>query len=400
VTENLRVFGETAKGLARNPLGIIALFIVLVYGVAALVTAFARSMEPGERQPLIWFLVLFPPIVLAVFAWLVSKHPGKLYGPGDYRDEENYRRILLGQLEAKVLLPPATAGVPDSSPTPAVRLTTHSDPRLAIAQVRLEIERELFLLSRSHYPKGVDFQEHYRVDSRARQSRPVSEYLSLLEKNEAIDPELASNLREFVQLANAIVHGQRVDDAEAERSAMVGSTLVADLRHKRLVADLLRDFDGHVLWHHQRKMATEGKANEKYVFWSAVAASLPDFEYDYDVYREAAETHNNKQDRLGSERTKLYVLSISEFVEVLEFRAKELQRIIDLWGPSGWTPVPTDRSEDEAIYWQWPREWGEIGWNGPMLRERRHLQGAEEDLMRTQAAINHYRPRLEKRPRP
>ncbi|HZZ68851.1 MAG TPA: hypothetical protein VFE18_11830, partial [Phenylobacterium sp.] len=29
-------FGETAKGLARNPLGIIALFIVLVYAMAAL----------------------------------------------------------------------------------------------------------------------------------------------------------------------------------------------------------------------------------------------------------------------------------------------------------------------------------------------------------------------------
>ena len=29
--DQLRNFGETAKGLARNPLGIIALFIVLVY---------------------------------------------------------------------------------------------------------------------------------------------------------------------------------------------------------------------------------------------------------------------------------------------------------------------------------------------------------------------------------
>lgn len=36
----IKSFGQTAKGLARNPLGIIALFIVLVYGVAGLVTAF------------------------------------------------------------------------------------------------------------------------------------------------------------------------------------------------------------------------------------------------------------------------------------------------------------------------------------------------------------------------
>jgi sugar phosphate permease len=36
-------FGETTNSLARNPLGIIALFIVLVYGFASMVTAFASE---------------------------------------------------------------------------------------------------------------------------------------------------------------------------------------------------------------------------------------------------------------------------------------------------------------------------------------------------------------------
>ena len=88
MSDNLTGIGTTAKGLAKNPLGIIALFIVLVYGFAALVTAFAGSLSPSERLPLIWFLVLFPILVLAVFSWLVSRHGGKLYAPGDYRDEE------------------------------------------------------------------------------------------------------------------------------------------------------------------------------------------------------------------------------------------------------------------------------------------------------------------------
>lgn len=34
--DQTKKFGETAKSLARNPLGIIALFIVMVYGFAAL----------------------------------------------------------------------------------------------------------------------------------------------------------------------------------------------------------------------------------------------------------------------------------------------------------------------------------------------------------------------------
>ena len=92
---NLKTFGETAFKLSRNPLGIIALFIVLVYALASLVISFSNSLQqPSERLPLVWFLVLFPVIVLLVFAWLVSKHHEKLYSPKDFRQEENFIRSL------------------------------------------------------------------------------------------------------------------------------------------------------------------------------------------------------------------------------------------------------------------------------------------------------------------
>ncbi len=56
MSDETRSFGGTAKSLARNPLGTIALFIVLVYGFASLVTAFAGSFTSAERLPLIYFL--------------------------------------------------------------------------------------------------------------------------------------------------------------------------------------------------------------------------------------------------------------------------------------------------------------------------------------------------------
>lgn len=87
-------FGDTAQRLARNPLGIIALFIVLVYGLAALVTAFSGSMSASERLPLIYFLIIFPVLVLGVFAWLVSRHSNKLFSPRDFQNEENYVKML------------------------------------------------------------------------------------------------------------------------------------------------------------------------------------------------------------------------------------------------------------------------------------------------------------------
>ncbi|MFO1418460.1 MAG: response regulator [Methylotetracoccus sp.] len=90
-----KTFGTTAKSLARNPLGIIALFIVLVYGFASLVTAFAGSFTSAERLPLVYFLIGFPILVLGVFSWLVSKHSGKLFAPGDFKNEENYVKMQM-----------------------------------------------------------------------------------------------------------------------------------------------------------------------------------------------------------------------------------------------------------------------------------------------------------------
>jgi CheY-like chemotaxis protein len=95
MNDQVKTFGDTAKSLARNPLGIIALFIVLVYGLAAFVTTFAGSFSPSERLPLIYFLILFPVLVLGVFSWLVSRHSGKLFAPSDFKDEDNYVKMQM-----------------------------------------------------------------------------------------------------------------------------------------------------------------------------------------------------------------------------------------------------------------------------------------------------------------
>ncbi len=118
MNDDTKNFGATAKSLARNPLGIIALFIVLVYGFASLVTAFAGSFTPAERLPLIYFLIAFPVLVLVVFAWLVSKHSGKLFAPSDFKDEENYVKM---QMAVVASLTAATA----KSDTPASEAQLH-----------------------------------------------------------------------------------------------------------------------------------------------------------------------------------------------------------------------------------------------------------------------------------
>ena len=108
-------FGGVAVSLARNPIGIIALFIVLIYGFACIVAGLGTSWSAGERLPLIYFLALFPLVVLAVFAWLVTAHHKKLYAPSDFRDEANFVELAKPALSTLRVVEQASS----PSPRPA-----------------------------------------------------------------------------------------------------------------------------------------------------------------------------------------------------------------------------------------------------------------------------------------
>ena len=87
---DIGAMGSAAKGLSRNPMGIIALFIVLIYGFAALTLGINHQLEQTERLLLVCFLIAFPVAVLAMFGWLVTSHHEKLYAPADYRSDDAF----------------------------------------------------------------------------------------------------------------------------------------------------------------------------------------------------------------------------------------------------------------------------------------------------------------------
>ena len=83
---------NNTKGLTKNPLGIIALFVSLIYGFACLVlsTSISNMHNNTERLPLIWFIILFPLIILIAFIYLVVNHHEKLYSPSDFRGDDSF----------------------------------------------------------------------------------------------------------------------------------------------------------------------------------------------------------------------------------------------------------------------------------------------------------------------
>lgn len=79
--------------LTRNPLGVIGLFIWLIYSIAGMVFAISISQLSYSIQLILTlFIVLFPPAILFVFYFLVTRHHNKLYAPGDFKDERLFFR--------------------------------------------------------------------------------------------------------------------------------------------------------------------------------------------------------------------------------------------------------------------------------------------------------------------
>jgi hypothetical protein len=118
---------------------------------------------------------------------------------------------------------------------------------------------------------------------------------------------------------------------------------------------------------------------------------MPEFGYEYEIYREAAERYNSKQRNGGrvSHGEELNVLTLEEFVTVLEFRERELFRLVEKGRSRG-----TLGDFEKANEWHWPEEWGRLGWNCPIIRDRLCLFEAEQELVQTRAALERHRSRL------
>lgn len=84
-------FFKIASNMHRNPLGIIALFIISVYAIGALVVGFGNERFYGSpSHPIIIFMAIFPVAVLIAFYLLVAYFHTHLYGPSDFDEQTDF----------------------------------------------------------------------------------------------------------------------------------------------------------------------------------------------------------------------------------------------------------------------------------------------------------------------
>ena len=300
-----------------------------------------------------------------------------------------YRRQIRGLLErvAKIEYPGGSITMQDVSrlektaadarelsASPPAAITQpqliSQDVNVVLAQLRIDMERELFRIA--------------QIKSRGARVQFVSlaRTLQELRNLDAIPTQLTVAIEEFAVIHDRMASDSKIASEIKERVALAANGLLAQLHKHRLIVEMEYEFDSHGLWHMHRHV--EGSAKQFY-WWSAVADTCSEFEYDYDVYRIAAERHNDRliqqMGREQAQRGMVEVISLEDYVETLHFRESELRRVLAAYEQG-------QEAFSKANQWKWPDNWGNIGWTGPVVRG--WLRDAERELMETESAIRRY----------
>lgn len=78
-------------GHVKNPLSVIAIFAGIAEISGTIVLPF---LHPENQSIYLWFLMLFPSILVLIFFGTLNFNHKSLYAPSDYRDENNFLKSL------------------------------------------------------------------------------------------------------------------------------------------------------------------------------------------------------------------------------------------------------------------------------------------------------------------
>lgn len=132
-------------GPVRNPLTIIAMFAGIAEISGTVVLPF---LAPQNQATYIWFLMLFPSALIALFFATLNFNHRALYAPSDYRDEDNFfRGVREGTTEdriAKVKRELAEAETESTTSMSAPSAPSSSEPSIVNKSKRDKLRNYLF----------------------------------------------------------------------------------------------------------------------------------------------------------------------------------------------------------------------------------------------------------------
>ena len=153
--------------------------------------------------------------IVAVVPWLAPLFK-TIEFPGGWKIEfQDFERAKEKAKDAGLLTPEVGRG---GGAEFAFQVVSSEDPNLALAGLRIEIEKRLNAIAESH-------------DILVRNAG-VGRLISILDQNQILDKRESSTLRDIIGLLNSAVHGADVDNKAFEWAMEIGPNLLFVLDEK------------------------------------------------------------------------------------------------------------------------------------------------------------------------
>ena len=212
---------EKIKGVG-NPLTIIAIFAALaeVMGTISL-GLIDKSLQPT----FIWFIILFPTILVVLFFLTLNFNTRSIYAPSDFRNEDIFKSLLLNERikpdekistdKEYVAKTAKELGIDENK---AVPLTSSETVNLLFS-LRYNIEKELVRLSNTHL----------QLDNR----KGIIQSLGQLVQAEVIDMTQLNAIRNIYSIATMAIHAEedKITAGQMEFVKKIAPGLIDELRN-------------------------------------------------------------------------------------------------------------------------------------------------------------------------
>ncbi len=206
-----------------NPLTVISIFAAL----AEINATVSIGLVSKELQPVfIWFIILFPTLLVLLFFWTLNFNTEVIYAPSDYKDDSSFHRALFGEekepdkeinndreIIKKTL---KELGIENQ-----IQKDLHfniSDNVSYLFSVRYSLEKEIRRIAVKHLNNET--------------TKPVMFLLAKLVESEKISPSQHKALRNIYSISSPAIHGedQKLTLAELEFVKQVTPGLIKDLK--------------------------------------------------------------------------------------------------------------------------------------------------------------------------
>lgn len=204
-----------------NPLTIIAIFAALAEINA---TVSIGLVDKELQETFIWFVILFPTLLIVMFFLTLNFNTKVIYAPSDYKTDESFQKMFLGDPKPdkeinfdKDIIKKTIHELGIKSRPNEQSIDIPNDVQFLFG-VRYNIEKEL----RRIFAKFFDYERR----------RPLMMMLPRLVEQELISPNQHKVIRNLYSIASPAIHGdeQRLTVAEIDFARQIAPGIIDELR--------------------------------------------------------------------------------------------------------------------------------------------------------------------------